>query len=218
MESISSKVMYAIEERAHRMGMLRVLMMENAGNCIARYIIENFNDLYKKSIVAIAGTGNNGGDTFVASRHLARYTKPSVILLGNRDDIKTEEAMMNYGILEKMSKSIRLINIKEINNEIKEMILNADIIIDGIFGTGIKGKIHDPHATVIDLINSSRAYKIAVDIPSGLDPDEGNTLEKYVIADITITFHKYKVGLLKSNVCKDIRVCHIGIPPEAEEL
>jgi len=219
MESISSKTMYAIEEHAHKMGMLRVFMMENAGSCIARYIIESFNELNKKSIIAIAGTGNNGGDTFVAARHLARYTKPIVILLGNKDDIKTDESRINYEILERMNKSIKLLNTKEINDGIKEIVLKADIIIDGIFGTGIKGKIREPHASMIDLINSSKAYKISVDIPSGLDPDEGIAMDKCVIPDIIITFHKAKDGLLKDKIFKDkVRVCHIGIPPEADEL
>ncbi|GIU71876.1 MAG: hypothetical protein KatS3mg003_1355 [Candidatus Nitrosocaldaceae archaeon] len=216
MEAISTKTMYEIEENAHRMGMLRIFMMENAGNGVARHIIDNF-DLNNKRVVAIAGTGNNGGDALVASRHLARYTKPYVILLGEKADIKTNEARTNYSILEKMNKSIELLNVKEVNEKLINVIKEADIIIDGIFGIGIKGKIREPHATIIDLINDSSAYKVAVDVPSGLDPDTGMILDKCVKADVTITFHKAKHGLLKSNACGKIIICHIGIPPEADK-
>ncbi len=206
--------MYEIEENAHRMGMLRIFMMENAGNGIATHIINNF-DLATKKIVAIAGTGNNGGDALVASRHLARYNKPTVILLGDKNDLKTIEAKTNYEILEKMNKSIRLINTRDVD-KVRSIIEEADIIIDGIFGIGIKGKIKEPHATVIELINSSRAYTVAVDVPSGLDPDNGQFLDKCVKADVTITFHKAKHGLLKSDRVGKIIICHIGIPPEAD--
>ncbi len=211
MEAISTKTMYEIEENAHRMGMLRIYMMENAGSSIANYINNNF-DLKDKSIVAIAGTGNNGGDAFVASRHLARYCKPTVILLGSKDNLKSIEAKTNYAILEKMHKSIKLIN--DIDEDI---IRDADIIIDGIFGIGIKGKIREPHATVIDLINASSAYKVAVDVPSGLDPDTGTFTDKCVKADATITFHKAKHGLLKSDRVGKLIISHIGIPPEADK-
>ncbi|MEM2856438.1 MAG: NAD(P)H-hydrate epimerase [Candidatus Nitrosocaldaceae archaeon] len=209
MESISSREMYDIEEKAHNMGIKRILMMENAGCCIARFILQNF-DINNKSIVAIAGSGNNGGDALVATRHLARYTKPIVLLLG-KESIKTEEAKINLSIVEKIDK-IRLIDIKWINKEVNDIIINADIIIDGIFGIGVKGKIKEPQATIIDLINSSDAYKIAVDIPSGLDPDNGQVLDKCVKANTTITFHKMKHGLVNSIYAGKVIVCDIGIP------
>lgn len=216
MEAINTKTMYEIEEAAHRMGMLRIFMMENAGNGIATHIINNFG-LADKKVVVIAGTGNNGGDALVAARHLARYNKPTVILLGTKSDLKTVEARTNYEILEKMTKSILLMEVKEINDEVRRIIEDADIIIDGIFGIGIKGKIREPHATIIDLINSTNSYKVAVDVPSGLDPDNGQTLDKCVKADVTITFHKAKHGLLKSDKVGKLIICHIGIPPEADK-
>jgi NAD(P)H-hydrate epimerase len=89
--------------------------------------------------------------------------------------------------------------------------------VDGILGTGILGKVREPYSSAIDLINRSHAFKLAVDIPSGLDPDTGIVHDKCVKVDTTITFHKMKVGLQKGkDICGKIIVEKIGIPPEAE--
>ena len=106
---------------------------------------------------------------------------------------------------------------KDLNEDIKAKINKADIIIDGIFGTGIKGEIRYPNAHVIDLINSSKAYVVSIDVPSGLDPTTGIVHEKCVKADATVTFHRMKKGLLKNKkYTGTIHVERIGIPPEAE--
>ena len=135
-----------------------------------------------------------------------------VILLGSSDKIKTEEARTNWAILEKMN-SIDLL----ISSDVSGLDLKADVVVDGILGTGISGKIREPYASAIDMINKLMAFKIAIDIPSGLDPDTGNASDKCVKADVTITFHKMKVGIPKrKDVCGTILVEKIGIPTEAE--
>ena len=94
----------------------------------------------------------------------------------------------------------------------------ADIIIDGILGTGISGQIREPYSSAINFINNSNTYKLAVDVPSGLDPDTGNTANIVVKANLTVTFHKMKKGMQKRNdLCGEIIVEKIGIPQEAEE-
>lgn len=216
-KAITADRMREIEEKAHNMGILRVFMMENAGSGIADYILEKFKKLEKRRIVVVAGTGNNGGDAFVAARHLTYYgAKITLILLGSPSELKTEEARTNWDILERMN-SIDIILAKETSKEIIKMINSASIIIDGIFGIGIKGKIREPHSSIIDAINQSRAYKVAVDVPSGLDPDTGKVHDKCVKANATITFHRMKKGLPKrKNLCGKIAVERIGIPPDAE--
>jgi NAD(P)H-hydrate epimerase len=215
-KAITAERMREIEEKGHMMGFLRIYMMENAGAAMSNYIAGRFKVL-RKRVVAVAGTGNNGGDALVVSRHLAGLgAKVTVILLGGPRDLKTEEARVNWYILEGM-KSVELILAPESGKEIMQIIKRSDIIIDGIFGIGIKGKIKEPHSSVIDAINSSKAFKIAVDVPSGLDPDTGEIHDKCVKADATITFHRMKTGLPGRKVCGKIIVQHIGIPPEAEE-
>jgi len=210
---ITVKQMMQIEENGHQMGFFRKLMMENAGSNTTRYLVESYPDLASKKVTVIAGLGNNGGDAFVVARHLAGFgCRPTVILLGHPDRIKTEDARSNWGILEKMN-SINLV----LTSDINEIVNDAEIIVDGILGTGISGKIREPYSSAIDLINRSHAFKLAIDVPSGLDPDTGLVNDKCVKADTTITFHKMKIGMPKSkDMCGKIIVEKIGIPPEAE--
>ena len=208
------KQMMQIEENGHQMGFPRKLMMENAGASVARYAVEKFPNIFSKKILVFAGLGNNGGDAFVVARHLAGYgSDVKVVLLGSPDKIKTDESRTNWKLLEKMN-SIDLV----ITSDVSGLALQTDILVDGILGTGISGKIREPYASAIDMINKSKAFKLAVDVPSGLDPDTGNTGDKYVKADTTITFHKMKVGMSKrKDICGTILVEKIGIPPEAED-
>jgi len=166
-------------------------------------------------ILVFAGLGNNGGDGLVIARHLAGYgSSVTVFLLGEPDNIRSEECSWNWNLLEKM-KSIKLLtggNFELLNNLDK-----FDIIIDGILGTGISGEIREPQASAITFINKSNAFKLAVDVPSGVDPDTGNKNLPHVTTNITVTFHRMKVGMQKrTDVCGEILVEKIGIPPEAE--
>ena len=209
---ITVKQMYQIEENGHQIGFPRQLMMENAGASMVKHIVTKFPDISSKKVLVFAGLGNNGGDALVVARHLAGYgAKVIVILLGNPKDIKTVECRTNWQILEKM-KSVQLgFASTDAAN------FAVDIIVDGILGTGITGEIREPQSSAIDLINKTDAFKIAVDVPTGLDPDTGETADKYVKADVTVTFHKMKRGIQKrKDLCGIIFVEKIGIPPEAE--
>lgn len=210
---ITVKQMMQIEENGHQMGFFRKLMMENAGAITARHVVERYPDLVSKKITVFAGLGNNGGDAFVVARHLASFgCTPTVVLLGHPDKIKTEEAKSNWKILEKMN-SVNLV----LASDPGPTANNSDIIIDGILGTGISGKIREPYSSAIDLINKSNAFKLSVDVPSGLDPDTGMVNDKCVKANVTITYHKMKIGMPKGqDMCGKIIVEKIGIPPEAE--
>lgn len=229
-EPISSQQMYKIENNGEKIyGMKKLLMMENAGSRISDFLIKNFkDDLSEKVIVSICGLGNNGGDAIVANRHLSGYLSSKfsttnnnlvVILLGKPDQIKTEESKTNWKIIEKI-KSVKKIffnidNVKDIEIEIKR----SNILIDGLFGTGINGTIKDPFSNIIDKINQqkTKSFILSVDIPSGLNPDTGEIYDKSVKADTTITFHRIKHGLLKNiEHSGEIIPVKIGIPYEAE--
>ena len=209
---ITVKQMYQIEENGHQMGFHRQLMMENAGASLVRELVNKFGSLSSKKVLIFAGLGNNGGDALVVARHLAGHESTvTVVLLGDPKDIKTTECKTNWQILEKM-KSVKLVHsLSDVTG------IEFDIVIDGILGTGITGAIREPQASAIDLINKTSAFKVAVDVPTGLDPDTGNTADKYVRADMTVTFHKMKRGVPKrADLCGAMFVEKIGIPPEAE--
>jgi len=211
---ITVKQMMQIEENGHQMGFSRKFMMENAGAAVTKRLVEKFGDVKSKNVLVFAGLGNNGGDGLVIARHLAGYgSNVSVFLLGEADNIRSEECSWNWNLLEKME-SIKLLtggNLEYLNN------LEFDIIIDGILGTGISGEIREPHASAIAFINESIKNIVSVDVPSGLNPDTGEANQVCVRANITVTFHRMKVGMEKrKDMCGEIFVEKIGIPPEAE--
>jgi len=211
--------MMQIEENGHQMGFLRKFMMENAGAGATKRLVEKFGDVKSKNILVFAGLGNNGGDGLVIARHLAGYgSNVLVFLLGEPDNIRSEECSWNWNLLEKMKsvKSLTGVKLEHFYDNFDE--LEFDIIIDGILGTGISGEIREPQASAITYINKSNAYKLTVDVPSGVDPDTGNKNSPHVTANKTVTFHRMKVGMPKAkDVCGEIFVEKIGIPPEAED-
>ena len=210
---ISVAQMMQIENNGHRMGFLKKFMMENAGAIAVKRLAEKFDTLESKNVLIFVGLGNNGGDGLVMARHLVGYgSKVIVVLLGTPDKIKTEESQWNWSLLEKMS-SVKLIFGMDANLD-----FTPDIIVDGILGTGISGEIREPYASAIKYINDSSCFKISVDIPSGVNPDNGETANIFVQSDMTVTFHKMKRGMPKRrDLCGEIFVEKIGIPPEAEE-
>ena len=229
-EPITSQQMYKIEDNGEKVfGMKKLLMMENAGSRTADFLITSFKeDLGNKRIISICRLGNNGGDAIVATRHLSAFLSSKfsserkglvLVLVGKPDQIKTEESRANWKTVEKIG-SIKKIcfdaqNISDILTEIG----NSDIIIDGLFGTGINGAIKEPFSEIIDAINQQKpkSFIFSVDIPSGLNPDTGEIYDKSVIADSTITFHRIKKGLLESiGYSGEIHPVKIGIPIEAE--
>ena len=210
---ISVDDMYKIENKGHEMGFLKKFMMENAGAAAVRRLIEKFGSVEGKNIQVFAGLGNNGGDGLVMARHLAGHgAKVTVMLLGTPDKIKTEESNWNWSILEKMP-SVKLTNNNSIDFDFK-----PDILVDAILGTGITGEIREPYASAINYINETECYKFAVDVPSGLDPQTGNTANIFTKCDMTVTFHKMKQGIPKrKDLTGELFAEKIGIPPEAED-
>ena len=205
--------MYNIENKGHDMGFLKKFMMENAGAAAVRRLLNKLGDVESKNVLIFVGMGNNGGDGLVMARHLAGYgAKVTVMLLGQPENIKTEESNWNWSILQKMP-SVKLMSGDSMNFDFK-----PDVIIDGILGTGITGEIREPYASAINYINETNCFKFAVDVPSGLDPQTGETANIYTKCDMTVTFHKMKQGIPKrKDLTGELFAEKIGIPPEAEE-
>ena len=210
---ISVDQMYQIENKGHDMGFLKKFMMENAGAAAVRRLVEKTGSVDSKNIVIFVGLGNNGGDGLVMARHLAGHgAKVTVMLLGTSDKIKTEESNWNWSILEKMP------SVKLMSNSFIDFDFKPDILVDAILGTGIAGEIREPYASAINYINETECYKFAVDVPSGLDPQTGDTANIFTKCDMTVTFHKMKQGIPKrKDLTGELFAEKIGIPPEAED-
>jgi len=196
MTIISVEEMTAVDTNCSYFGLLPLQLMENAGAATARAVMAQAKG---KRIAIVAGRGNNGGDAFVAARHLKGF-EVTVYLLGRSRDIATQEAKRNWEILELLGYDLRTIM------DSSDLSLGeCDLIIDAIFGTGVRGSVRGLEAQAIDAINSSGKTVISVDVPSGLGTN------KAVLADTTVTFHRQKPDMTGNVIVADI-----GIPPVAE--
>ena len=195
-----------------------IVLMENAGSKIADYIINNYPE--KKKVSIYSGTGGNGGDGFVIARHLLNYGyKVRLFLLSKPDNIKNKDSKLNFksiSIIDQTDKNLKLNIITDSSQVAPD---NSDIIVDAILGTGVNGKIREPISSAIDAINYSPATVISVDVPSGMDPENGLVKDKCVVAHETLTLHKMKKGLVNAqqSYVGKTSVLDIGIPKVSEE-
>lgn len=177
-----------LEDKSEASGVSKLQLMENAGKKIFE-ILQEKPGLEGKKILIVCYHGNNGGDGFVAARYLADVCEVNVLFLGDKEKMKGE-ARSNYASLSKRY-DIQLFSDYDIDYD------SYDIIIDAIFGTGITGDVTGPAGFAIDFINKSKAYKVSVDIPSGINPDTGKAANKHIEPDLIITMHAMKKGLKK---------------------
>ncbi len=186
--------------------------MENAGRAVADEISARFGA--GSSVLIYGGTGRNGGDGTVLARHLAgRGFNVVFRLVGNEEEISDSAALHNWLALKAMSATVRIGQYRD-SSALSES--NSDIVVDALLGTGVRGKLRQPILKAVAVINGSRGFKIALDVPSGIDSDTGDALGEAVRANLTVTLHAMKKGFSKAKeYCGEIKVVPIGIPPEA---
>jgi hydroxyethylthiazole kinase-like uncharacterized protein yjeF len=167
-------------------GIPKIMLMENAGRAVYNVLKEKF-DLKDKRILIVAYHGNNGGDGFVAARHLCDYAEVDVLFIGDEKKL-TEEARTNFKKIENNEK-LQVLDLEVVDFS------DYDVVIDAIFGTGISGEIKDPLATLIKNLSNAKSYKVSIDVPSGINPDTGEKSNVYFEPDLIITMHDMKKGL-----------------------
>jgi len=201
-----------LDKNSEYLGVSTLQLMENAGRSVADEIALRFG--VGTSVVIFAGTGRNGGDGMVAARHLSsRGFKVSFKLIGNERSFHDPSVLSNWKILQAMSTSVKITSCQD-----SSMIssVNSDVVVDALLGTGIHGKLRQPYLRAVQVINNSAGFKIAVDVPTGIDSDTGEVLGEAVRAKLTITLHALKKGFSKAKqYCGEVKVANIGIPPEA---
>lgn len=166
----------------------------------------------------IAGRGNNGGDAFVAARNLKQMGFLVEVWLACHANQITGDAFVHYGKMTKAGiKPYELPMIEDWQDAIHTPFF-ADIIVDGVLGTGIAGPARGPAAGAIQYINSQSndSLVVAIDVPSGLNSDSGRAEGDAVRADVTATIGSPKVGLPEpaaADYVGSLDVVDIGIPP-----
>lgn len=196
-------------------GIPGLLLMENAAAAVASEAVSMLEGRSSGVITAAAGRGNNGGDAFAAARLLhSKGYDVRVFLAGSKDGI-SGDALTNMDILEKIGVKIVEINdIKDISL-LEANLRESQLIIDGIFGTGLSRDVSGIAASVIQSINLSGKPILSIDIPSGIDGTDGSIRGVCIKADSTVTFCMPKLGLVINPGCEyagRLKVADIGIP------
>lgn len=217
MKVLTSKQMKEIDRKTiEEIGIPGPVLMENAGLQILKAIRARFPELEKEKIVIVAGKGNNGGDGLVIARHLFNQAcKPKVLLLASKQEVKGDAAI-NLQIAEKIGVEICEVENLEAWKKHKKGILEATLIIDAIFGTGLLKPAEGLYADAIEDINKSKAFKVAVDIPSGLSSDTYKVIGPAVKADLTVTLAAPKISHVfppAEDYVGDLEVADISVPP-----
>ena len=212
-EALTTREMRAVEMNTEYLGVSRLQLMENAGRIIADAIKRRFN--LGTRVTVVCGPGGNGGDGFVAARQLAGAEYGvEVILLGSSEGIRSSETLTNWRALCQMKSSVCIVEIHD-SSDIEP--LDADVVVDALIGTGVRGALAPPFREMVQAIDRSQGFKIAVDVPTGVESDTGAVKGPAVKADLTLTFHKQKAGFAKAEKhLGELVVCPIGVPPEAE--
>ncbi|MHC4268422.1 MAG: NAD(P)H-hydrate epimerase [Planctomycetota bacterium] len=202
-------------------GIPGIILMENAGRNVVEEILKMLPDPNKSKVAIFCGKGNNGGDGFVIARHL--YNKSvdiSVYLTTKISNVLTDgDASKNLKILLDMNIEIKELQEGDIDGIEKEL-HGCNLIVDAIFGTGLNGEIREPVRSLIVKINESNIPVVSVDIPSGLDCDEGTILGIAVKAAKTVTFVAAKTGFFKESGKEHtggLLVSDISVPKELIE-
>ena len=215
LEYITPDAMSELEKRASAYGLSMKDLMENAGRGVAEIVVSRFNAAER--VCVVCGGGNNGGDGLVAARYLSARFKVEVILLTTPEKIRTEEARANWRALERTDAELRVVDTAAALAEESARIAVADVIVVAMFGTGVKGGVvKEPYATAISMVNSSKGVKVAIDLPSGIDPATGAASLPSVRADVTVALHLPKVGLRgRGEFTGEVVVVPIGIKGDA---
>jgi NAD(P)H-hydrate epimerase len=201
---IGSDRMAAVDRNAEALDVPRKQLMESSGNAVAREVRDVADT--GASVAVVAGRGNNGGDAFVAARFLDDDL--TVHLLGRPESIGSTISRENWQALQAGDYDTDVVTDSSTLD-----LGDPDVVVDALLGTGVSGAPREPEASAIEAINQTDATVVAVDVPSGMDADTGETPGVAVDADRVVTFHDLKPGLADRD---DVTVANIGIPDAAE--
>lgn len=199
-----------------------LILMENAGRGAADVIVrdvlggaseEHVGDRVRGArVLALCGTGNNGGDGFVVARHLLlRGAQVDVWLVGDAQKL-TRDALANMDAFAGVGGRISPFTTEE---PLASALVNADVVVDALFGIGLDRPLAGDFAKVVALVNAAPAVKVALDVPSGMDTDTGLPMGRAVVAQHTVTFAHPKLGHYTphgAELSGHVRVVDIGVP------
>jgi len=192
----STKQIRQVDEYAiKKMGIPGIVLMENASREIFQKIEERIQVNQKPRIGFVCGKGNNGGDGFAAARHFSNAGHEVVVIYLGSENEMSPDCRFNFKLLKKISLSDRKIKLKKFTS-ISDLnsLRQCKIICDALLGSGTKGALREPYLSIVTALNKINAFKVAIDIPTGLNADNGFADVSFN-ADLTITLGQLKEGL-----------------------
>jgi NAD(P)H-hydrate epimerase len=197
---IPFKEVNVLDVNSEYLGVATSQLMENAGKGTAEVALERF-AINGTKVAIICGSGNNGGDGFVAARYLAEHCNVVDVLLKPEDNIRSDIAKENFLKIKDMVDIVPI-------SELEQALSDTELVIDAMLGIGISGQLREPYVSCINSLNSLEVPVLSVDVPSGLGSDN------QINPKMTVTFHDVKEGMTEDN-SGEIVVVDIGIPEEA---
>lgn len=208
MNEVTAAEMKQLEQQADAAGLSYRQMMENAGAAAARLALRAVPEA--KSAAIFCGKGNNGGDGFVAARHLANAGLAVRLYLVEGEPVTTD-AIYNCSLAREMGLPVLPMDALD-EPEQAEFLKGADLVLDGVYGTGFHGALRPAGLAAARWMNEAPGRVLALDLPSGLEADSGNAAEGAVQAELTVTFHAAKpCHRLAAAQCGRVEVADIGI-------
>jgi hydroxyethylthiazole kinase-like uncharacterized protein yjeF len=219
--------MTGADRRAQAFGIPGERLMEHAGTAVAaavRALAEATDKWGSGPILVLAGPGNNGGDGFVAARQLAQHGATVVVaLVATEARPTTPDAIRNWDRLAGLERVTRIhAPVARDVAILGQGIDRVAVVVDALLGTGVHGALREPIRSAVELIARAHEHAIpvaAVDTPTAVDLSSGSPSDPVVRADLTVTFHRPKTGLLTrvgAALAGRVLVAPIGIPPEAD--
>jgi NAD(P)H-hydrate epimerase len=192
-------------------------LMERAGAGAVEVLRERLGEALRAGVVVVAGKGNNGGDALVMARHLKRRRVRCQVFLSCSPEELSPDAARNYRRWRAIGGKVRELR-REGIGALVDAYARCGVVVDGLFGTGLRGTLDEESRTLVEALNASPVPILAVDVPSGLDSDRGVPLGAAVQATVTATFGFPKLGLLihpGADFAGEVAVVDIGVSPEA---
>jgi ADP-dependent NAD(P)H-hydrate dehydratase / NAD(P)H-hydrate epimerase len=225
--AMAAEAMTGADRKAQALGVPGGRLMEQAGTAVAaavRAVAIDQGRLGQGPILVMCGPGNNGGDGFVAARKLG-HLGLAVVVVFVAPEAKpgTKDAAVNWDRLanEPTVTRIHAASARDLAI-LGQGVEKASILVDALLGTGVRGALRDPIRTAVEMIQRAAAGGVpvvAVDTPTAVDLTSGEASEPAVRADLTVTFHRPKTGLLTRRgaaLAGKVLVAPIGIPLEAD--
>lgn len=198
-----------------RYGIPSLILMENAGRAVADAAIEMLGR-HKGLIVCVCGKGNNGGDGFVASRHLVNRGLSVAVFCAVPNASLSGDALLNAEILRRLGVRLRSLETTRGLADFKKILRRAALVVDAVFGIGFHGVVPEAYRSIFGAIRASNRPVLAVDVPSGLDALTGQGSEA-LVASRTITLGLAKKGLFRKDgprCAGRITVADISLPQQ----